>query len=67
VSIGLFNTIGENIDHNFNHMIRNLLRHIVKLVAIKQSLFMDVISKPESRFNHERRDGEQRLCERSAI
>jgi len=37
-------------------MIRNILRHIVKLVAIKQSLLMDVISKPESRFNHECRN-----------
>jgi len=42
-----------NIEQNFNHMIRNPLRHIVKLVAIKQSLLMDVISKPESRFIHE--------------
>jgi len=53
VSIGLFNNIGESIDHNFNHMIRNISRHIVKLVATKQSLLMEVISKPESRFNHE--------------
>ena len=45
-----------NIEQNFNHMIRNTLRHIVKLVAIKQSLLMDVISKPESRFNHECRN-----------
>jgi len=42
-----------NIEQNFNHMIRNTFRHIFKLVAIKQSLLMDVISKPESRFNHE--------------
>jgi len=34
-------------------MIRNTLHHIVKLVAVKQSLLMDVLSKPESRFNHE--------------
>ena len=46
-------SLHENIEQNFNHMIRNALRHIVKLVAIKQSLLMDVISKPESRFNHE--------------
>jgi len=39
-------------------MIRNILRHIVKLLAIKQSYLMDVISnsKPESRFSHECRD-----------
>ena len=42
-----------NIEQNFNHMIRNTLRHIVTLVANKQSLLMDVISKPESLFNHE--------------
>jgi len=42
-----------NIEQNFNHMIHNTLRHIVKLVAINQSLLMDVISKPESPFNHE--------------
>jgi len=42
-----------NTEQNFNHMIRNTLRHIVKLVAIKQSLLIDVISKPESRLNHE--------------
>jgi len=41
------------IEQNFNHMIRDTLCHIVKLVAIKQSLLMDVISKPGSRFNHE--------------
>ena len=53
VSIGFFNNIGESIDQNFNHVIRNILHHIVKLVANKQSLLMEVISKPESRFNHE--------------
>ena len=37
-------------------MIRNILRHIVKLVAIKQSLLMEVISMPETRFNHECRN-----------
>jgi len=37
-----------NIEQNFSHMIRNTLRHIVKLVVVKQSLLMDVISKPES-------------------
>jgi len=42
-----------NIEQNFNNMIRSTLRHIVKLVAIKQSLFMDVLSKPELRFNDE--------------
>jgi len=46
-------SVHGNIEQNFNHMIRNTLRHIVKLVAIKQRLFMDVISKPELRFNHE--------------
>jgi len=47
-------SVHGNIEQNFNHMIRNTLRHIVKLVAIKQSLLMEAISKPESRFNHER-------------